>query len=105
MGNMTEMANDHSEGEDHSHSADGEGMMMDANMTMNGTEANMTMNATEMANDTIAEGEMPAEEGGRRRLLQLGDAISGAVDNAKETAKDVAGKVEETARRSSTRPT
>merc|ERR1711981_1054517 len=92
---------DHSEGEDHSHSADGEGMMMDANMTMNGTEANMTMNATEMANDTIAEGEMPVEssDDGRRRLLQLGDAISGAVDNAKETAKDVAGKVEETGKK------
>merc|ERR1711981_1072330 len=124
MGNMTEMANDtiaavgemmpegempvessddgrrrlfeahgdHSEGEDHSHSADGEGMMMDANMTMN---------ATEMANDTIAEGEMPVEssDDGRRRLLQLGDAISGAVDNAKETAKDVAGKVEETGKK------
>merc|ERR1711924_274557 len=74
---------------------------MDANMTMNGTEGNMTMNATEMANDTIAEGEMPVEssDDGRRRLLQLGDAISGAVDNAKETAKDVAGKVEETGKK------
>merc|ERR1712060_660262 len=60
-GRLFEAHGDHSEGEDHSHSADGEGMMMDANMTMN---------ATEMANDTIAEGEMPAEEGGRRRLLQ-----------------------------------
>merc|ERR1711981_608751 len=85
---LFEAHGDHSEGEDHSHSADGEGMMMEANMTMNGTE---------MANDTIAEGEMPVEssDDGRRRLLQLGDAISGAVDNAKETAKDVAGKVEE----------
>merc|ERR1719486_1905621 len=63
---------------------------------------------TEMANDTIAavgemmpEGEMPVEssDDGRRRLLQLGDAISGAVDNAKETAKDVAGKVEETGKK------
>merc|ERR1712060_294225 len=98
---LFEAHGDHSEGEDHSHSADGEGMMMDANMTMNGTEANMTMNATEMANDTIAEGEMPVEssDDGRRRLLQLGDAISGAVDNAKETAKDVAGKVEETGKK------
>merc|ERR1711981_600659 len=94
---LFEAHGDHSEGEDHSHSDDGEGMMMDANMTMNGTEANMTMNATEMANDTIAEGEMPVEssDDGRRRLLQLGDAISGAVDNAKETAKEVVDKANE----------
>merc|ERR1711981_114234 len=77
-----------------------EGAMNDTmmgNMTMNGTMGNMT----EMANDTIAEGEMPVEssDDGRRRLLQLGDAISGAVDNAKETARDVAGKVEETGKK------
>merc|ERR1739848_616020 len=70
---LFEAHGDHSEGEDHSHSADGEGMMMDANMTMNGTEGNMTMNATEMANDTIAEGEMPVEssDDGRRRLRMV----------------------------------
>merc|ERR1739847_156007 len=70
MGNMTDMAND-------TIAAVGEMM----------PEGEMPMNATEMANDTIAEGEMPVEssDDGRRRLLQLGDAISGAVDNAKET--------------------
>merc|ERR1712078_566606 len=63
----------------------------------------MTMNSTDMANDTITEtagGVEPVSDDGRRRLQQsLSDAVSGAVDNAKETAsgavdkaKDVAGK-------------
>merc|ERR1711981_873382 len=83
-------------GEAHGDHSGDDKMMMEG--AMNDT---MMGNMTEMANDTIAEGEMPVEssDDGRRRLLQLGDAISGAVDNAKETAKDVAGKVEETGKK------
>merc|ERR1719439_206290 len=77
--------------------------MMNATTDAMNATMNMTMNSTDMANDTITEtagGVEPVSDDGRRRLQQsLSDAVSGAVDNAKETAsgavdkaKDVAGK-------------
>merc|ERR1712057_108309 len=78
--------------------------------SLNGSAcANATMNGTEMANDTI--GEMIDEDGedgdgedadgeeagddGRRKLLDLASDVSGAVDKAKDTAKEGAEKIKE----------
>jgi len=79
-----------------------EGAMNDTmmgNMTMNGTMGNMT----EMANDTIAEGEMPVEssDDGRRSLQQFEgfeNAVNGAVEGIQNAANEIAKRTEDFAK-------